>query len=93
MSENNGSENSRVIKTRDENGNVHSFELIDVLELDGREYGLLAYLEENGSSDEEEEVVIMKLKKNDEAYTFETIEDDEEFNKIVAYLESESEED
>ncbi len=96
MSGNNGAEQSRIIKTQDENGDIYSFELIDVMELDGQEYGLLAYLGEDGEkaddSEEEEEVIIMKLSKNDESYTFETIEDDEEFNKVVSYLESESEE-
>jgi len=96
MSDNNGSEHSRIIKTQDENGDIFSFELIDVLELDGQEYGLLAYLGEEGENpeneDDEEEVVIMKLSKSDDSYTFETIEDDEEFNKVVSYLESESEE-
>lgn len=96
MSGNNGSEQSRVIKTRDENGEEYSFELIDVLELDGQEYGLLAYVADGDEAvsedEEEEEVVIMRLSKADDSYTFETIEDDEEFNKVVSYLESETEE-
>ena len=94
MSDNNGSEQTRVIKTQDENGQIYNFELIDIMELDGQEYGLLVYLDEkNGTDkDEEEEVVVMRLNKEDESYTFETIDDDREFEKIIAYLESESEE-
>ena len=95
MSDNNGTERSRIIKTQDENGEMHVFELIDILELDGQEYGLLAYVgqDEALSEDEEneEEVVIMRLSKQDDSYTFETIEDDDEFNKVVSYLESETE--
>ena len=98
MSGNNGTENARIIKTQDENGEVYSFELIDVLEFEGQEYGLLAYVDEEEKQpspegeEEEEEVVIMRLSKSDDSYTFETIDDDEEFNKIISYLESESEE-
>jgi uncharacterized protein YrzB (UPF0473 family) len=94
MSDNNGAEQTRVIKTQDENGQIYNFELIDIMELDGQEYGLLVYLdEENGAEkDEEEEVVVMRLNKEDDSYTFETIDDDKEFEKIIAYLESESEE-
>ena len=97
MSNNNGAENTRIIKTQDENGEVHSFELIDILEFEGNEYGLLAYMGEEGKpaseeDEEEEEVIIMRLSKTDDSYTFETIEDDEEFNRIISYLESESEE-
>ncbi|MFW6275926.1 MAG: DUF1292 domain-containing protein [bacterium] len=99
MSGNNGTENPRIIKTQDENGEVYSFELIDVLEFEGKEYGLLAYVEEEKpktseeeKEEEEQEVVIMRLSKSDDSYTFETIEDDEEFNKVISYLESETEE-
>ncbi len=96
MSEKNGSEQSKIIKTQDENGQVYNFELIDIMELDGQEYGLLVYLDENKTEEkdeQEEEVVIMKLSKEDDSYTFETIEDDKEFEKIIAYLESENEAD
>lgn len=96
MTDNNGGEKSRIIKTQDENGEVYSFELIDVLEFESREYGLLAYIGEGenpgDSEGEEEEVVIMRLSKSNDSYTFETIEDDEEFNRIISYLETESDE-
>ncbi|EKE02541.1 MAG: hypothetical protein ACD_20C00363G0007 [uncultured bacterium] len=83
----------RIIKTQDENGEIHNFELIDVLHLDDQDYGLLIYLDgkEEEGGEEEEEVIIMKLHKEDDAYTFETIENDEEFNKVVSYLETEGE--
>ena len=107
MSNNNGSEKSRIIKTQDEHGEVFTFELIDIMELDGQEYGLLVYLDEEEEKEgkeavsldseddeevEEEEVVVMRLSKNNDNYTFETIENDDEFKKVISYLESESEE-
>ena len=83
----------KIIKTQDENGEIHNFELIDVLNVDDQEYGLLVYLDEKEKTeeDEEDEVIIMRLSKQDDAYTFETIENDDEFNKVVSYLENESE--
>ena len=104
MSNNNDSEGAKIIKTQDENGEVYNFELIDILEFKGQEYGLLVYLEDETQpkeekeekeeeEEEEEEVVIMRLNKTDDSYTFETIEDSEEFDKVIAYLESESEDD
>lgn len=96
MSGNNGagSEESRIIKTKDENGQVYDFELIDIIELDGQEYGFLVYLDEDEQKKEEEEeqeVVVMKLNKDNESYVFETIDDDQEFEKIISRLEVEEE--
>lgn len=97
MSDNNGSEGTKIIKTQDENGEVFNFELVDILEFEGQEYGLLVYLEdeekskqkeEDDEEEQEEEVVIMRLNKVDDSYTFETIEDSEEFEKVISYLES-----
>jgi uncharacterized protein YrzB (UPF0473 family) len=86
---------SRIIKTQDENGEIHNFELIDIINIDNQDYGLLVYLDEEGKhpeDEDEEEVVIMRLKKENDAFTFETIEDDDEFDKVVSYLETEEEE-
>jgi len=86
---------SKIIKTQDENGEIHNFELVDIINLDGQDYGLLIHLDgqEETDEDKEEEVVIMRLSKQDEAYTFETIEDDDEFNKVISYIEAEELED
>ncbi len=99
MSDNNGSGETKIIKTEDENGNVFNFELLDIVEVDGQEYGLLVMLDEEnetaqgGDDDEEieEEVVIMRLNNTKDGYTFETIEDDEEFEKVVSCLEFDEE--
>lgn len=93
---------TRIIKTQDENGQIHNFELIDVINVDDQDYGLLVHLDEEGKhqceceseedEDDEEEVVIMRLMRQDDAYTFETIEDDDEFDRVVSYLETEGDE-
>lgn len=85
----------QLIETVDEEGNVINFELIDIVDMDGQEYGLLLPKEENDDSEEEKEVVLMRLTKEGEEYIFEMIEDDDEFNKVVDYIDSleETEED
>ena len=79
----------QLIETIDEEGNIINFELIDIIETeDGKEYGLLLPKDENDDSDEEKEVVLMRLTKEGEEYIFEMIEDDEEFNRVVEFIDS-----
>lgn len=76
----------QLIETIDEDGNVVKFELINIVEFEGKEYGLLLPHEEK--QDEEKEVVLMRLTKDGEEYIFEIIENDDEFNKVVEFIES-----
>lgn len=78
----------QLIETVDEEGNIINFELVDIIDMDGQEYGLLLPKEENDDPEEEKEVVLMRLTKEGEEYVFEMIEDDEEFNKVVDYIDS-----
>lgn len=82
---------NQVIQTEDEDGNLHNFELIDIIEVDEQEYGILLYVEEEGAEEEseEQELAIMRLVKDGEAYIFETIEDEAEFEKVSAFVEAE----
>ena len=80
-------EENQLIETVDENGNVITFELYDIVEVDEQEYALLLPSEEEDDS-EEAELVIMKLTKDGEDYLFETIDDEAEFEKVASYVES-----
>lgn len=80
----------QLIETIDEEGNVINFELVDIVDMDGQEYGLLLPKEKEDDS-EESEAVLMRLTKEGEEYIFEMIEDDDEFNKVADYIESLSE--
>ena len=77
----------QMIETVDEEGNISNVELIDIIGMGGREYALLLP-QENEDSDEEKEVVLMRLTKEGEDYNFEMIEDDDEFNKVVDYIDT-----
>lgn len=80
----------QLIETIDEEGNVINFELLDIIEFEGQEYGLLLPHEED---EEEKEVILMRLMKDGEEYTFEVIENDEEFEKVVAFIDTLEEDD
>ena len=80
----------QIIETIDENGNVIKFELFDIVQVDEQEYALLLPVDEE---EESTEVVLMRLSKEGEEYLFETIDDDEEFEKVAAYVESMEDED
>ncbi len=74
----------QIIETIDENGNVVKFELFDIVEVDEQEYALLLPVED----EEGDEVVLMRLSKDGDEYLFETIDDDDEFEKVAAYVEN-----
>lgn len=77
-------QNDELIETIDENGNKVTFELIDIVTVDDIEYALLL---PKDVEDEEGEILVMRLKKEGEEFTFEAIEDDDEFNKVAEYIE------
>lgn len=79
-------EEQQIIETVDEQGNVIKFELYDIVEVDEKEYALLLPVE--AEAGEEDEIVLMRLTKDGEDYLFETIDDDAEFEKVAAYVES-----
>ena len=82
-------EEDQIIETVDENGNVVKFELFDIVEVDEKEYALLLPADEEDA----DEVVLMKITKDGEEYLFETIDDDEEFDKVATYVENMEDED
>ena len=77
--------NEQLIETFDEDGNKVSFELLDIVTVDDVEYALL--LPAGEKNDEEGEILVMRVHKDGEDYSFEVIEDDEEFNRIAEYIE------
>jgi len=85
-------EENRLIETVDEEGNVITFELYDIIEVEEKEYALLLPTEDDVNDSDEGEIVIMRLTKDGDDYIFETIDEDEEFNKVAAYVESLAEE-
>lgn len=80
-----------LIETVDEEGNPISFLLFDVIEYEGNEYALLLPADAEDESDESE-MVLMRLITEGDEYSFETIEDEDEFEAVSEYIESLSDE-
>lgn len=74
----------RIIETVDENGNNIKFELFDIIVFEDQEYALLT----NPEVEDDENIVVMKLWNDGDGYTLETIEDDDEFDRVQEYIES-----
>jgi hypothetical protein len=94
MSEN-GHYSPDIITTEDEEGKIHLFEKVDELEIEGQRYALLIYqgsgeeLENEEEKEEgyDEEIVVMRVSTEDDAEVYEAIEDEEEFERVVQYIE------
>ncbi len=74
-----------IIEITDDDGTVIKCELYDIIEFEGKQYALLT---ESESADEEPELVLMRYTEEGEESYFETIDDDDEFEKVSEYIES-----
>ena len=81
----------QIIETVTEDGEKVQFKLFDIVEFEEKEYALLLPLEDEDNEDAE--LVLMQLTKEDDYYIFETIEDDDEFDRVSEYIESLADED
>ncbi len=82
-----------VVETSDEEGNIHYFEPIEEFDLDGQVYALLVYQGNSLEASEEEEgyeeeFVVMKVTYEEGDRIYEAIEDDAEFERVIAELEN-----
>lgn len=91
---------SDVIVLTDESGEEHEFELIEILEVDDREYAVLAPLdgeakEDAGEEDlDEDEAIILRVETDENGErVFSDIEDDDEWEKVAEAWESSLDED
>ena len=85
-----------LITLEGDDGLSYSCQLIDVFEFEKQEYALLLKITEAGKGSatkaKEEEpgegsLVVMRLMQRDDQCIFQTIEDDQEFERVIAYVE------
>ncbi len=74
-----------TIEIIDDDGTTIKCELYDIVEFDGKQYAVLA---EKDSEDEEPELVLMRYTEEGEESYFETIDDDDEFERVSEYIEN-----
>ncbi|MDR0468408.1 MAG: DUF1292 domain-containing protein [Peptococcaceae bacterium] len=68
----------------DEEGEEHTFSMLDIIELDGCEYAVLQPVDDDVSDEEEPEAVILKIETDENGEEILTdIEDDDEWEKVA----------
>jgi len=78
-----------VITVVDEEGEEHEFELFHIFEVEGNRYAVLFPLDEEEDSDDEEEAIILRVEEDEDGEdTLSDIEDEEEWNKVLAAWEA-----
>lgn len=70
-----------IVTLVDEEGKNHDFQVVDIIEVDDREYALL--LPADSDDPEQDEVLVLRFEED----RFEMIEDEAEFQKVVKVLE------
>ncbi|MGD9581001.1 MAG: DUF1292 domain-containing protein [Vampirovibrionia bacterium] len=91
MSKENDIQIDPLVETYDEDGNKIYFNLLEIIETNNNEYGIF---EELGPDKEkiqlppgaEEEVIVMKILYKNGDYFFEAIEDDDEFEEVLDFI-------
>jgi len=85
-----------LITLEGDDGNSYSCQLIDVFEFEKQEYALLLKITEDGKEPSKEvkekdqedgSLVVMRLVQKEDQCIFQTIEDDQEFERVIAYIE------
>ncbi|PWT97308.1 MAG: hypothetical protein C5B53_08235 [Candidatus Melainabacteria bacterium] len=80
-----------LITLEGEDGKSYSCQLLNIFDFENQEYALLLKADENKQppdpKSEEGCLVIMRLIERDDQSIFQTIESDEEFERVVAHVE------
>ena len=91
MREEEKNEEQQYVEVLWEDGSIIKCEIYDVIEFENKTYALLIPL---GEDDEDTEVIVMEYVEDDEdSAHFQTIEDEDEFNRVCEYVQTIEEED
>ena len=83
-------EEQQFVEVLWEDGTIIKCEIYDVIDFENKTYALLIPL---GEDDEDTEVIVMEYVEDDEDNAhFQTIEDENEFNRVCEYVQSYEEE-
>jgi hypothetical protein len=93
-----------VITLEGEDGHSYSCQILDIFEFENQEYALLLKMpgateapaatgdDEETEEDEDGSLVIMRLITREDQSIFQTIESDEEFDRVVKHVEEKAQE-
>ena len=94
-------QDENLITLEGDDGHSYSCQLIDIFEFEKQEYALLlketdlgqkkpvsvGKAKETKEEDEEGAIIVMRLIQRDNQYIFQTIENDQEFERVISYVE------
>ena len=91
-------QDENLITLEGDDGHSYSCQLIDIFEFEKQEYALLLKetdLEETKTestdpateTDDDGSIIVMRILQRDDQYIFQTIENDQEFERVIAYVE------
>ena len=75
-----------IVEITDENGETYKVRVVDIITFEDKEYAILESLSDKNKDEDDGEFILMKVINEDDDYSFETIEDDEEFEKVASYI-------
>jgi uncharacterized protein YrzB (UPF0473 family) len=78
-------EENNIIEITDDEGNTIKCELYDIIEFENNQYAVLLDVD---TDEENPEMVLMRYTEEDGESYFETIEDDDEFERVSEYIEN-----
>lgn len=87
MSEENQEMEQQFVEIYGEDGKIVKCEIYDVIDFEEKTYALLLPVEED-ESDEDAEVIVMEYIEEGEEGYFQNIDDEAEFQRVCAYIES-----
>ncbi|MCW5821602.1 MAG: DUF1292 domain-containing protein [Cyanobacteria bacterium TGS_CYA1] len=88
-----GPDDDAIITLEGEDGTSYNCQILDIIEFEGNDYGILLKLKdeaaeaEEDGDDDDESLVIMRLIQKEDHSIFRTIESDDEFDRVVAHVE------
>lgn len=88
-----GPDDDAIITLEGEDGTSYNCQILDIIEFEGNDYGILLKLKdeaaeaEEDDDDDDESLVIMRLIQKEDHSIFRTIESDDEFDRVVAHVE------
>lgn len=83
-------EEDNIVEVVDENGVTTRCEVYDVFDFEDKYYALLMPLNDN---DEDAELIVLEYIEEDGNFYFQSIQDDEEFERVCEYAQSLEEDD
>lgn len=87
MNEENQEMEQQFVEIYGEDGKIVKCEIYDVIDFEEKTYALLLPVDED-ESDEDAEVIVMEYIEEGEEGYFQNIDDEAEFQKVCAYIES-----